>query len=67
MTYEKGVTMSGALRKGLMIIIVLFIGYYLFTNPAGLASTARDGGSALWDALTGLFDTLIRFINALFR
>ncbi len=54
------------MKKGVMILIIVFIGYYLFTNPAGLAVTARDGGTALWNALTGLFDTMIRFINALF-
>ncbi|HNM98161.1 MAG TPA: hypothetical protein PKK40_09480 [Marmoricola sp.] len=58
--------MSAVMKKSAVILIVVFIGYYLFTNPAGLATTARDGGTALWNALTGLFDTLIRFINALF-
>lgn len=57
--------MAGALKKGVVLLVVVFIGFYMFTDPDGLAQTSRDGGAALWKALTSLFGALIDFINAI--
>ncbi|MFL6023273.1 MAG: hypothetical protein ACJ72O_08030 [Marmoricola sp.] len=57
--------MAGALKKGVVLLVVVFIGFYMFTDPNGLAQTSRDGGAALWKALTSLFGALIDFINAI--
>jgi hypothetical protein len=58
-------TMTGVLKKGMVVLVVVFIGFYMFTDPNGLAQTTRDGAGALWEALTSLFGALIDFINAI--
>jgi len=56
--------MTGALKKVLPLLLIVFIGYYMFNDPNGLAQNAKDGGAALWDGLTNLFGAVIDFINA---
>lgn len=56
--------MTGVLKKGMVVLVVVFIGFYMFTDPGGLAQTTKDGAGALWEALTSLFGALIDFINA---
>lgn len=56
--------MTGVLKKGMVVLVVVFIGFYMFTDPSGLAQTTKDGAGALWKALTSLFGALIDFINA---
>ncbi|MGH3413344.1 MAG: hypothetical protein ACRDPH_09725 [Marmoricola sp.] len=58
--------MTGAVRKGVVLIVVIFLLFYLFTDPNGLAAFARDGSSALWHGLRQLFSALISFLDALF-
>jgi hypothetical protein len=58
--------MDAALKKGAVLLVLVFVGFYLFTDPSGLATTAKDVSSALWDGLHHLFEALIRFLNALF-
>lgn len=57
--------MAGVLKKGVALLVVVFVGFYMFTDPSGLAQTTRDGAGALWEALTSLFGALIDFINAI--
>ena len=57
--------MTGVLKKGISVLVVVFIGFYMFTDPHGLAHTTKDGAAALWQALTSLFGALIDFINSL--
>lgn len=54
-----------ALKKVLPVLVVLFIGYYMFTDPNGLADMAKEGGAALWDGLTNLFTATIDFLDAI--
>ena len=56
--------MAGVLKKGMAVRVVVFIGFYMFTDPHGLAQTTKDGAGALWQALTTLFGALIDFINS---
>ncbi|RNM11521.1 hypothetical protein [Nocardioides pocheonensis] len=56
--------MTGVLKKGMAVLVVVFIGFYMFTDPSGLAQTTKDGAGALWQALTTLFAALIDFINS---
>jgi hypothetical protein len=53
-------------KKGVLAVLVLFLGFYLFTDPRGLADLAGQGGSEGWDLLTQLFEATIRFLNELF-
>lgn len=57
--------MTGALKKGVVLLVLVFLGFYMFTDPQGLAATAKDAGTMLWDGLTSLFDALIKFVNSL--
>jgi len=59
--------MSGTLKKGVVLLVVLFIGFYMFTDPHGLAVFAKEGSAKGWDLLTNLFKALINFFNALFK
>lgn len=56
--------MTGVLKKGMAVLVVVFIGFYMFTDPNGLAQTTKAGAGALWHALTTLFAALIHFINS---
>jgi hypothetical protein len=49
-----------------VVVLVVFVGYWMFTDPARLAEVTKDAASATWDLATNLFDGLIDFINALF-
>jgi hypothetical protein len=57
--------MAGVMKKGLAVLVVVFIGYYMFQDPNGLAQTTKDGAGALWEALSSLFGALIDFIEAI--
>lgn len=57
--------MTGALRKGVVLLVVVFVGFYMFTDPNGLAALAKDGGAKLWDALQQLFSAIIAFLDAI--
>lgn len=56
--------MSGVLKKSVLVLLVVFIGYYMFQDPNGLAQTTKDAGAALWDGLANLFGALIDFLDA---
>jgi hypothetical protein len=57
--------MTGVLKKGVLALVVVFIGFYMFTDPNGLAQTSKEGAGALWEALTSLFGALIDFLDAI--
>jgi len=40
--------MTGVLKKGVLALVVVFIGFYMFTDPNGLAQTSKEGAGALW-------------------
>ncbi len=50
----------------LVVVAVVFVGYWMFTDPTRLAQVTRDGAGQGWDLTKDLFDGLINFINALF-
>ena len=56
--------MTGVMKKGLGLLVVVFVLFYMFTDPNGLALVAKEGGTRGWDMLTQLFHALIRFLNA---
>lgn len=53
-------------KKGVFVVIVLFIGFYMFKDPSGLASLASNGAGEGWALTTQLFEATIRFLNELF-
>ena len=51
-------------KKNLIIgAIVLLVGYWMFTDPSGLASTAQDGASSAMDLSGQAMEGLIDFIK----
>lgn len=58
--------MDAALKKGAVLLVLVFVGFYLFTDPSGLATAAKDAATAIWGGLHALFEVLIRFLDALF-
>jgi hypothetical protein len=57
--------MTGVLKKGMVLLALVFVGFYMFSDPNGLAQTMKDGAAALWEALESLFGALIDFIDAI--
>jgi hypothetical protein len=53
-------------KKIVLVVLVLFLGFWMFNDPRGLADMAGSGGSSLWDMTTQLFEATIRFVNELF-
>jgi len=57
--------MDGALKKGVGLLVILFLGFWLVQDPNGLANSAQDAGSAIWNVLSTLFDSLREFFNSI--
>jgi hypothetical protein len=49
-----------------VVVVVVFIGYWMFTDPARLAELVKDGAGEGWELTKQLFEGIIDFINALF-
>ena len=57
--------MAGSLKKVVGLVLVVFLLFYMFTDPSGLAELAKEAGTALWDLTQQLFGAIIRFIDAM--
>ncbi len=53
-------------KKALLALVVVFLGFWMFTDPRGLADAARDSGAQAWHLATQLFEAVIDFVGALF-
>lgn len=53
-------------KKLVLLALVVFVGFWMFTDPQGLAQTAQDGGGELWSLTQQLFEAVIRFLGVLF-
>ncbi len=52
-------------KKAVLVVIVVFVGFWMFTDPNGLAQAARAGAGQVWNLATDLFSAVIDFIAAL--
>ncbi len=52
-------------KKAVFGLLVVFLGFWMFTDPNGLAEAAQGAGSGAWDLLVKVFDAVIAFIAAL--
>lgn len=52
-------------KKGVLVVIVLFLGFYMFQDPSGLADLAGRAADSGWSMTTQFFDATIRFLNEL--
>lgn len=50
------------MRKLIVGAVVLFIAYFLITNPEGAANLVQGA----WDAVVSFFESVLDFITALF-
>ena len=57
--------MDGALKKGVGLLVIVFLGFWLVQDPSGFADSAKETGSTIWDMLVTLFDSVISFIKSL--
>ena len=48
-----------------LVVIVVFLGFYMFRDPSGLADLAAEAAAGAWSLTTDLFEATIRFLNEL--
>jgi hypothetical protein len=53
------------MKKPVIIVLVLFLGFYLLREPAELAIFAENTGVALWEMVSTLFEAIIDFLDTL--
>jgi hypothetical protein len=53
-------------KKLMLGLVVLFVGFWLFTDPSGLADAVRGAGGQIWNLATQLFGAVIKFIGEVF-
>ena len=57
--------MDGALKKGVVLLVILFLGFWLVQDPNGFADSAKTTLGTIWDLLIQLFDSIISFIKSI--
>ena len=57
--------MDGALKKGVGLLVILFLGFWLVQDPNGFAASAKQTGTAIWDLLIQLFEGIISFFKSI--
>ena len=57
--------MDGVLKKGVGLLVILFLGFWLVQNPSGFGDSAKGAFTALWDVLMTLFDSIMRFAQSI--
>ena len=57
--------MDGVLKKGVGLLVILFLGFWLVQDPNGFAESAKTATSHTWDLLVKLFDAFISFLKSI--
>ena len=52
-------------KKLVLAVVVLFLGFWMFTDPHGLAHPTKDSAGQTWDLSTQMFSAVIKFLHAL--
>lgn len=52
-------------RKAFLVLLVVFLGFWMFTDPDGLAAAAAAGADQTWSLTQQLFTAIIDFVGAL--
>ena len=52
-------------KKLLLALVVLFLGFWMFTDPHGLARATSSSAGQTWDLGQQLFTSLITFLRDL--
>lgn len=53
------------LKKVVIALVVVFLGFWMFTDPNGLADAARSTFDQTWVLAQQLFTAIIDFVGAL--
>ena len=51
-------------KKVVLALVVVFLGFWMFTDPRGLADAARAGAGQTWSLAEQLFRAVIDFVGA---
>lgn len=51
-------------QKVIVAVLVVFLGFWLFTDPSGLAETAQTAGGSLWKGTQRFFEAIIAFVGS---
>jgi hypothetical protein len=51
-------------KKALLVLVVVFLGFWMFTDPHGLAHATKSSASETWDLSSQLFTALIKFFRS---
>jgi hypothetical protein len=52
-------------KKLALLVAVVFLGFWMFHDPQGLAQIAKDGSAKGWDLTSQLFTATIDFLKQL--
>jgi len=52
-------------KKLVLVLAVVFLGFWMFTDPSGLADVTKSGASNGWALATDGFRGVIRFLGEL--
>lgn len=52
-------------KKAILALVIVFVGFWMFTDPNGLAEAAKAGGDKTWQLTQELFTAIIDFVDAL--
>lgn len=52
-------------KKIMLVVVVVFLGFWLLRDPNGLADMAQSAGGNGWDLTEDLFTGVIDFFGAL--
>lgn len=52
-------------KKVVLLLLLLFLGFWMYQNPHSFAVSAKELFAGTWDALTVVFRGLIRFFGEL--
>jgi hypothetical protein len=53
------------MRKAVVVLLVVFVGFWMITDPRGLAQSAQQAGSNGADLTGDLFTAVIAFVREL--
>lgn len=51
------------LKKAVIALVVVFIGFWLFTDPHGLADVSKAAGTTGWSGVSALFESVIQYVG----
>ena len=52
-------------KKALLAVVVVFLGFWMFTDPHGLTHATRGAAGQTWSLATQLFTAIINYVGAL--